>query len=167
MSSMSAVLTVALLQVEAAGYDQDENLRRGEDACRRAASLGADVALFPEMWNVGYGFEHDREPDVALARWRAQAVARDSSFVAHFAGLAAELGLAIAVTYLEAWPGGPRPMGIYRQKTMCHRPGRHLAGVARRGGVAGRDDDRPPERDQGPSPPRPPRWDQGSNVRRP
>ena len=93
---MSANLTVALLQVEAAGYDQDENLRRGEAACRRAASLAADVALFPEMWNIGYGFELGEPPtepplspgvapEAALERWRGQAIARDGPFVAQFA----------------------------------------------------------------------------------
>ena len=105
---MSDGLTVALLQVEAAGYDQRENLRRGEAACRQAASLGADIALFPEMWNIGYGFDRDRALEAALTRWRSQAIARDGVFVSHFGALAAELGLAIAITYLEAWPGGPR-----------------------------------------------------------
>jgi predicted amidohydrolase len=54
---VSTVLTVALLQIDAAGYDRHENLRRGEAACRRAAVLGADIALFPEMWSIGYRFE--------------------------------------------------------------------------------------------------------------
>ena len=94
---MTRLLTVALLQIESAGYDQAENLRRGEAACREAAALGADIALFPEMWNIGYSFEDDD-----LERWRAQAIPRDGEFVTHFARVAAELRLAIAVTYLEA-----------------------------------------------------------------
>ena len=75
-----------------------------------AAALGADLALFPEMWNIGYGFEGERTAPAAaaLARWRAQAVTADGPFVARFARLANELGLAIAVTYLEATAGGPR-----------------------------------------------------------
>ncbi len=97
------ILTVALLQIEAAGYDQAANLTSGLEACRRAAAAGADIALFPEMWNIGYGFEDDD-----LERWRAQAVRRDGPFVRAFAALAAELAMAIAVTYLEEWPGGPR-----------------------------------------------------------
>jgi len=121
---MNATLTVALLQIEAAGYDQDENLRRGAAACRQAAALGADIALFPEMWNIGYGFEAGAAvpgpapervpapagtaPEAALTRWRGQTTTRDGPFVAHFAHLAAELDLAIAVTYLEEWPVGPR-----------------------------------------------------------
>jgi N-carbamoylputrescine amidase len=98
-----STLAVALLQIEAAGYDQAENLERGERACRQAATLGADVALFPEMWNIGYGFEGDD-----LTRWRALAVRRDGPFVARFGELAAELDVAVAVTYLEEWPGAPR-----------------------------------------------------------
>ena len=96
-------LRIALLQIAAAGYDQAVNLETGVAACRRAAELGADIALFPEMWNTGYAFERDD-----LERWRAQAVSRDGAFVGRFAGLAEELGLAIAVTYLERGPGGPR-----------------------------------------------------------
>ena len=45
---------VALLQLLAAGNDQEANLLKGDEACREAASLGADMALFPEMWNIGY-----------------------------------------------------------------------------------------------------------------
>ena len=123
---MSNVLTVALLQVEAAGYDQRENLRRGEAACRQAASLGADIALFPEMWNIGYGFDRDRAPEAALTRWRSQAIARDGVFVSHFGALAAELGLAIAITYLEAWPGGPR-----NTVTLFDRRGREVLTYAK------------------------------------
>ena len=43
---------VALLQLLAVGNDQEANLLKGDEACREAAGLGADVALFPEMWNV-------------------------------------------------------------------------------------------------------------------
>ena len=93
-------LTVALLQIEAAGYDQSENLRRGEAACRRAAAQGADIALFPEMWNIGYGFEGTGSA-ADLERWRAQAVPADGAFVGHFRRMAAELQMAVAITYLE------------------------------------------------------------------
>jgi predicted amidohydrolase len=96
-------LRIALLQIAAAGYDQAVNLESGVAACRRAAGLGADIALFPEMWNIGYAFEDDD-----LERWRAQAVRRDGEFVGRYARLAAELGMAIAVTYLERGPGEPR-----------------------------------------------------------
>jgi predicted amidohydrolase len=96
-------LRIALLHIAAAGYDQAANLETGLAACRRAVQLGADIALFPEMWNTGYAFERDD-----LERWRSQAVSRDGEFVGCFSGLAAELGIATAVTYLERGPPGPR-----------------------------------------------------------
>jgi predicted amidohydrolase len=47
-------LTIALLQMTAHGTDQDANLAKGEAFCRRAQQMGADIVLFPEMWNIGY-----------------------------------------------------------------------------------------------------------------
>lgn len=110
------ILTIALLQVRAAGHDQATNLARGEAACRRAAAEGADIALFPEMWNTGYVFAQAGggarsvagSPGSDLQRWRAQAVPHDGPFVRRFAALAAELHMAVAITYLEDWPEAPR-----------------------------------------------------------
>jgi predicted amidohydrolase len=44
-----SVVKVALLQISSSGTDQEANLRKGDQFCRQAASLGADIALFPEM----------------------------------------------------------------------------------------------------------------------
>jgi N-carbamoylputrescine amidase len=97
---------VALLQLLAAGNDQDANLLKGDRACREAAGLGADLALFPEMWNIGYYEWGDAGDDAtALA---AQAITIDGEFVGHFRSLACELDMAIAITFLEDWPNGPR-----------------------------------------------------------
>lgn len=94
---------VALLQMAACGADQEANLVKGELFCRQARQQGADIALFPEMWNIGYSFyDGDRE------RWQAQAVGQEDGFVRHFQALARELNMAIALTYLEKWPGAPR-----------------------------------------------------------
>ena len=126
-------LRVALLQMAASGTDQQANLEKGDAFCRRAHEVGADIALFPEMWNIGYeGYcPEDVEPDdlwrapqrwakgessgyeapalqEARERWQARAVPRDGAYVSHFRALARELGIAIAVTYLEQWPGAPR-----------------------------------------------------------
>ena len=83
--------------------------------------LGADIALFPEMWNIGYTaysenvWRDDYDPLnlspeelQARSRWQALAVAAEDPFVLHFRALARELDLAIALTYLEKWPGAPR-----------------------------------------------------------
>ena len=101
------MLKIALLQMTACGTDQAANLTKGEAFCRQAAALGADVALFPEMWNVGYALPDPKQPE-EVAAWAAQAIARDSAFVMHFRALAQELSMAIALTYLERWPGLPR-----------------------------------------------------------
>lgn len=100
-------LKVALLQMVWSRRDIDANLRKGEHFCRNAAAGGAHIALFPEMWNIGYDeFESDN-PDNRRA-WLSLAVSRGGSFVQHFRCLAAELGMAIGLTYLERWRGAPR-----------------------------------------------------------
>ncbi len=100
-------LNIALLQLAACGNDQQANLEKGERFCREAAKMGADIALFPEMWNIGYQFPDYKQPD-ALATFAAQAVGRDSAFVQHFKNVAHELQMAIGITYLEQWPERPR-----------------------------------------------------------
>jgi len=100
-------LRIALLQMTSCGTDQAANLTKGEDFCRRAKTLDADLALFPEMWNIGYTFFDPNEPG-APERWAAQAIGVESDFVTHFRRLAHELDIAIALTYLERWPGSPR-----------------------------------------------------------
>ena len=61
-------LTVALLQMQSFGLDQDRNLQKGERFCRQASVMGADMALFPEMWNIGYQ-SYDPEREGAEEAW--------------------------------------------------------------------------------------------------
>ncbi|MGB8645902.1 MAG: carbon-nitrogen hydrolase family protein, partial [Anaerolineae bacterium] len=89
------------------GFDQEANRAKGEAFCRQAAAQGADIALFPEMWNIGYTFYDPASPDT-LALWKAQAIGRDSPFVAHFSKLACELNMALGLTFIEQHPGRPR-----------------------------------------------------------
>ena len=51
---------VALLQMTAE-KNQEENLKKGLAFCRQAKQMGADLALFPEMWNNGYSVNPDVE----------------------------------------------------------------------------------------------------------
>ena len=106
-----SIITIALLQMTACGSDQAANLAKGETFCRQAQALGADIALFPEMWNIGYtSFDPtpDNPSDVwrapelwdraetgetpalsqARTRWQAQAVGPNDPFVTHFRSLA-------------------------------------------------------------------------------
>ncbi len=100
-------LKIALLQMVSAGLDQDANLHKGEDFCRRAASSGVDIAVFPEMWNIGYQLPAatDTASQHALP---AYAIGPQDAFLRHFQALAKELDMAIALTYLERWPVAPR-----------------------------------------------------------
>ena len=123
------VLSIALLQVAADGNNLEANAVRGERACREAAAAGADIAVFPEMWSVGYTarIDHDydrgdpyRHPDLwtpgdaehpvpGLSEvWAGLAIDTRSDYFRRFQRLAAELGMAIVVTYLESWDGLPR-----------------------------------------------------------
>ncbi|MBI1814812.1 MAG: carbon-nitrogen hydrolase family protein [Deltaproteobacteria bacterium] len=103
---MSNQLTIALLQLLSRGSDRHANLQKGDDFCRRAAAAGADVALFPEMWSIGYQAFDPAQPSEREA-WLALAVGVDDPVVQHFRALARELSMAIGITYLERWPGAP------------------------------------------------------------
>ena len=87
--------------MQSGGLDLDSNMRKGEEYCRRAALQSADVALFPEMWSMGYDIHR---PD----DWTASAIPIDSVFVAHFQELARELDMAIMLGLLERRADGPR-----------------------------------------------------------
>ena len=94
-------LKVALLQL-LPGKTQEDNLKKGTDACRSAKEQGADIAVFPETWNTGYAIPQDEQ---AL---QAASVSKDSVFVRTFADLAKELRMAIAITFLETYSPAPR-----------------------------------------------------------
>jgi N-carbamoylputrescine amidase len=99
-------LNVALVQLDGCGTDTGANLRRGLEACRAAAGLGADLVVFPEMWQIAYS---DCPSDPAgRRRWAAQAIGPDDAWLAAFRDLARRASLAVAVTYLQRWPGAPR-----------------------------------------------------------
>ncbi len=88
------LLKIAFLQI-APGDTPEETLQKGLACCRRAGALGADIALFPEMWSSGY-------------RLDGTPLGLDSPFVRAFGALARELSMAVAVTLLEEHPQGPR-----------------------------------------------------------
>jgi N-carbamoylputrescine amidase len=97
-----SIFTVALLQAPPGPPDPGENLTRGVALCRRAHALGADVAVFPEMWSVGYHSITDMD------NWESLAVPIDSEFIGSFQELACQLQMGIAITYLSTSPSGPQ-----------------------------------------------------------
>jgi len=91
---------VALLQISSFGDDQGKNLAKGVQACRQAKALGADLAVFPELWDIGSTLS-PLDPE-RRRRWMALAINQKSSFFQTFAALARDLEMNIAITYLEA-----------------------------------------------------------------
>lgn len=100
-----AGLRIALLQVLPPGDRPADNLAAGLDACRLAAAGGADLAVFPELWSHGYTPCPPGDGD--RRAWQASAVGPDDGFLDAHREAAADLGMAIAVTYLERREDGP------------------------------------------------------------
>ena len=69
------------------GKDTEENLRLGKEACIKAKELGADVALFPEMFSDGYYLPQDEEELKKLAVEKdSLTVTADRLFLTEFPG---------------------------------------------------------------------------------
>lgn len=95
-------LNIALLQISP-GNNLGENLEIELKACQEAKAMGADIALFPEMWSNGY-----RIYGRLLDEWKADAIPANGEFVCTFGTLAGELNMAIGITLLEDFEGQPR-----------------------------------------------------------
>ncbi|QHQ59559.1 carbon-nitrogen hydrolase family protein [Anaerocolumna sedimenticola] len=94
-------LKVALLQL-LPEETLEGNLRKGLEYCKKAKDMGADIALFPEMWSVGYNIPEDMDELKAIA------VSVSSAFVDSFSKLANDLNMAIGITLLEKCEPLPR-----------------------------------------------------------
>lgn len=105
-------MRIALLQLVSHGTDRGANLEAGLRACREAKQAGAELALFPEMWSIGYTFPkqslHDAAPKLSSSEFFALAEPVDGDWVQEFRDLAAKLEMAIGVTYLEQTSSGSR-----------------------------------------------------------
>jgi predicted amidohydrolase len=95
---------VALLQLIPSN-ESDENLSKGIVYCKQAKEMGADLALFPEMWNIGYNFP---QKEIDLKKLSEKAIDSNSFFFKEFQNLAKKLEMAIGITYLEKWVDTPR-----------------------------------------------------------
>ena len=94
-------LKIALLQL-LPKRDPDAQLKRGKEACVEAKRMGADIALFPEMWSDGYALPRNE------TKLRELAVSADAGFIRAFRDLAEELRMAIGITFLECHE--PKPL---------------------------------------------------------
>ena len=91
---------IALLQLLPEG-DLQGQLEKGTAACAKAKEMGADIALFPEMWSDGYSLPQTGPELDALS------ITPDSGFIRAFQRLAGELRMAVGITFLEKHAPGP------------------------------------------------------------
>ena len=104
-------INVAVLQLLPA-QSVGQNLEISLAACRKAKQMGADIALFPEMWNTGYVIPETQE--------ELQAAAVTEGYLRVFQALAAELEMAICITYLEPYASGPRnALAVFDRHGTC------------------------------------------------
>ena len=94
-------LIVALMQLLPTG-SQEGNLSKGLLFCKKAKQMGADIALFPEMWNNGYNLAPDG------AETEKSDIELNSEFIARFKELAKAQDIAIGITFLEKHDPSPR-----------------------------------------------------------
>lgn len=95
---------VAILQLNAT-KSCNCSLTKGIKACETAKRLGADIAVFPEMWNIGYDLPNNEE-DISI--WLKKSISEDSEYLAKFEALAKKLNMAIAITFLEKTDNLPK-----------------------------------------------------------
>lgn len=94
-------IKIAFLQL-LQGNTAEEQYEIGKRACIEARKMGADIALFPEMWSSGYYIPQDS------SELRSLTLSEKSSFVQDFKELAEELEIAIGITFLEQ--NDPKPL---------------------------------------------------------
>jgi N-carbamoylputrescine amidase len=122
------VLTVAAVQA-AMSDDADRNVAHLSEMVREAAGRGAGVVLLPELFEGHYFPRRQREEDFARARPLA-----DHPTVAHFRQLAAELDIALPISFFEQsgphyynsvamLDAGGALLGVYRKSHIPDGPG--------------------------------------------
>lgn len=79
-----------------------EQFEIGKNALIQAKEMGADIALFPEMWSDGYYLPQDEY------ELRSLSITEHSDFVRGFGELAEKLHLAVGITFLEKHE--PKPL---------------------------------------------------------
>lgn len=89
---------VALCQLNPC-HSMAANLAKSLKACEKAKKLGAHIALFPELWQLGYDTSQMKQ---------SNAITETHPFIKAHIKLAKTLGIAIGVTYLKATQTKPQ-----------------------------------------------------------
>lgn len=108
------IFKVALLQLNPTD-SMENNKIKGIEYCKKAKEMGADIAVFPELWNTGYeklfeGYlkEYDNISKEKIEEWKSKAINNDDEFVNQYINIAKSLKIAIAITYLEKTNTNPK-----------------------------------------------------------
>ena len=109
-------LKVALIQKSAVPNDPAKNMELGISYLEKAKELGADLALFPEMWSTGYAepfFDALNYPDnrhyvYERQKWIELALTPSDSFVQVFCNTAKKLSIGVVLTGLFSGKKAPQ-----------------------------------------------------------
>ena len=107
IKTLSDVFNIAILQLNPTDT-MEGNMLKGIEYCKKAKEMGADIAVFPEMWNTGYEMlfegdlkDQDNIPQEKIDNWNSKAISNHNKFISCYRDLAKQLEMAIAITYLE------------------------------------------------------------------
>ena len=125
---MPRTVTVAATQM-ACGWDLEANVAKAEKLVREAAGRGAQIVLIQELFETPYFCQDQKQALFELARPR-----EGHPTIARFAGLAAELGVVLPVSFFErannafynalvVLDADGRDLGLYRKSHIPDGPG--------------------------------------------
>lgn len=123
IKTLTDIFNIALLQLIPTN-SMESNMLKGTEYCRKAKEMGADIAVFPEMWNTGYEMlfegdlkDQDNIPQEKINKWNSKAIENDNGFIIQYINLAKELEMAISITYLEKTEQKPKNTVIIIDKS--------------------------------------------------
>lgn len=96
-------LTIALAQLSPL-QNPDASREAGLRAVTAAGAAGADIVVFPEMWQIGYVGCPATGP--YRAAWQARAITPEALWLNAFRSAARDTGVAVLATYLRRDPAG-------------------------------------------------------------
>jgi predicted amidohydrolase len=103
---MTNLFRIALVQKNAVPLDAEKNRLLALEYCRQAKELGANLALFPEMWSTGYARPKSFEP-ADIRDWRSHALPEDGVYLNSLRKAAKDLQMGIVATCMSE--GSPAP----------------------------------------------------------